>query len=147
MTRPRRLIPNPRNPRRRCEPSLDRRPRARPCPPAWASPCVLAQLGSRALAGARIRKQSSRGATGAGAACVRQADRVRFVLGALIVAVLLAGTVAALGDVGRGGGGNGEGGPKRFRSRSVKVCANAELMDELRELFGSDRVRLVRAQG
>src|SRR5512145_374846 len=26
-------------------PSLDRRPRTSPCPPAWASSCVLAQLG------------------------------------------------------------------------------------------------------
>ncbi|HUE77988.1 MAG TPA: hypothetical protein VMM83_08610, partial [Longimicrobiales bacterium] len=48
---------------------------------------------------------------------------------------------------GDGGNENGGGGPRRFRSRSVRVSANAELMDELRELFGSDRVRLVRAQG
>jgi hypothetical protein len=34
---------------------------------------------------------------------------VRFVLGALIVAALLAGTVAALGDVGGGGAGDGDG--------------------------------------
>ncbi|HUG39600.1 MAG TPA: DNA polymerase III subunit alpha [Longimicrobiales bacterium] len=51
---------------------------------------------------------------------------------------------------GNGGGtgvANGEGGPRRFRSRSVRVSANAELMDQLRELFGSERVRLVRVQG
>ncbi|HSH44350.1 MAG TPA: DNA polymerase III subunit alpha [Longimicrobiales bacterium] len=45
------------------------------------------------------------------------------------------------------GGGHGTGGPRRFRSRSVTVSASAELLDELRELFGPERVRLVRAKG
>jgi DNA polymerase III subunit alpha len=35
----------------------------------------------------------------------------------------------------------------RFRSRSLRVAPTAELMTELKELFGPDRVRLVRAQG
>ncbi len=35
----------------------------------------------------------------------------------------------------------------RFRSRSLRVEPTAELMDELKELFGPDRVRLVRTQG
>jgi DNA polymerase III subunit alpha len=42
---------------------------------------------------------------------------------------------------------NGRGRPVRFRSRSLMVTPTAELMTELRELFGPDRVRLVRAQG
>jgi DNA polymerase-3 subunit alpha len=45
------------------------------------------------------------------------------------------------------GGGNGDDGPRRFRSRSLRVSPSTDLMEELRELFGSDRVRLVRAQG
>jgi DNA polymerase III subunit alpha len=35
----------------------------------------------------------------------------------------------------------------RFRSRSLRVAPTAELMHELKELFGPDRVRLVRARG
>jgi DNA polymerase III subunit alpha len=35
----------------------------------------------------------------------------------------------------------------RFRSRSLRVAPTAELMTELKALFGPDRVRLVRAQG
>ncbi|MFO7894847.1 MAG: DNA polymerase III subunit alpha [Longimicrobiales bacterium] len=52
------------------------------------------------------------------------------------------------GSGGRPNGGNGgRTGPTRFRSRSLKVQPSADLMDELKELFGADRVRLVRAQG
>ncbi|MBW3554130.1 MAG: DNA polymerase III subunit alpha [Gemmatimonadetes bacterium] len=51
------------------------------------------------------------------------------------------------GNGGNAGGANGASGPRRFRSRTVKVSANADVVNELRELFGSDRVRLVRAQG
>ena len=57
------------------------------------------------------------------------------------------------GDGGPNGGGpargaNGGGdGARRFRSRSLRVSPSAELMEELRELFGPERVRLVRAQG
>jgi DNA polymerase-3 subunit alpha len=46
-----------------------------------------------------------------------------------------------------GAGGNGHRGPTRFRSRSLKVQPSPDLMNELKELFGPDRVRLVRAQG
>ena len=42
--------------------------------------------------------------------------------------------------------GNG-GGSHRFRSRSLTVSPSAELLTGLREVFGSERVRLVRAQG
>ena len=48
---------------------------------------------------------------------------------------------------GSGNGGNGRSGPTRFRSRSLKVQPSPELMSELKELFGPDRVRLVHAQG
>jgi DNA polymerase-3 subunit alpha len=52
------------------------------------------------------------------------------------------------GESERGADGNGgNGAPKRFRSRSLKVQPSPDLMNELKELFGSDRVRLVRAQG
>ena len=72
--------------------------------------------------------------------------------------VLLDGNGGSEGTGGNGNGGNGNGGPggrgqgggggsRRFRSRSLKVSPSAELMTELRELFGPDRVRLVRAQG
>jgi DNA polymerase III subunit alpha len=44
-------------------------------------------------------------------------------------------------------GGNGGDAGSRFRSRSLRVAPTAELMNELKELFGSERVRLVRAQG
>ncbi len=47
---------------------------------------------------------------------------------------------------GNGGGGDAAR-PKRFRSRSVRVSASPELVAELKELFGPERVRLVRAQG
>ncbi len=46
----------------------------------------------------------------------------------------------------RGEGGNG-GGRKRFRSRTVRVSPSPELVAELKELFGPEGVRLVRAQG
>src|SRR5215210_4271479 len=45
-----------------------RRPRARPCRRAWASPCVLAQLDSHVPSGTRIRNQPSRGLTWASGA-------------------------------------------------------------------------------
>jgi DNA polymerase III subunit alpha len=53
---------------------------------------------------------------------------------------------------GNGGGGNGavpgSGDPSvRFRSRTLTVAPTPELMNRLKELFGADRVRLVRAQG
>jgi DNA polymerase III subunit alpha len=38
-------------------------------------------------------------------------------------------------------------GGDRFRSRTVRVSPSPELVNELKELFGPDRVRLVRAQG
>jgi DNA polymerase III subunit alpha len=49
--------------------------------------------------------------------------------------------------------GNGNGAEERrpdgtrFRSRSVRITPTPGLMNELKELFGPDRVRLVRAQG
>jgi DNA polymerase III subunit alpha len=49
--------------------------------------------------------------------------------------------------------GNGNGGEDRrpdgtrFRSRTVRIAPTPGLMNELKELFGPDRVRLVRAQG
>jgi DNA polymerase-3 subunit alpha len=55
-----------------------------------------------------------------------------------------------------GNGGNGQGDHHgnggagdvvRFRSRSLTVRPSEELLTELRELFGAERVRLVRAQG
>jgi DNA polymerase III subunit alpha len=48
---------------------------------------------------------------------------------------------------GDGGVGHGDPGGSRFRSRSLRVAPTAELMSELKELFGPERVRLVRAQG
>jgi DNA polymerase III subunit alpha len=50
------------------------------------------------------------------------------------------------GDSDEHGGGHRPAGD-RFRSRSLRVAPTAELMHELKELFGSDRVRLVRANG
>ncbi len=50
------------------------------------------------------------------------------------------------GESGQRGAGNGHA-SKRFRSRSLKVQPSPDLVNELKELFGSDRVRLVRAQG
>jgi hypothetical protein len=38
----------------------------------------------------------------------------------------------------------GNGGPVRLRSRTVHVAPTQALLHELRELLGSDRVRLVR---
>jgi DNA polymerase III subunit alpha len=46
-----------------------------------------------------------------------------------------------------GGGKDTRNGGDRFRSRSLRVAPTAELMNALKELFGSERVRLVRAQG
>ena len=48
---------------------------------------------------------------------------------------------------GNGGGSGGRGRSVRFRSRSLKVEPTADLLSELRELFGPDRVRLVRPKG
>jgi DNA polymerase III subunit alpha len=48
-------------------------------------------------------------------------------------------------DANGGDGPTARGG--RFRSRSLKVAPTAELMTELKALFGPDRVRLVRTQG
>ena len=46
-----------------------------------------------------------------------------------------------------GNGGSARKRPVRFRSRSLMVTPTAELLQELRELFGSEKVRLVRTQG
>jgi DNA polymerase III subunit alpha len=46
-----------------------------------------------------------------------------------------------------GNGSTGDHAGSRFRSRSLRVAPTAELMNQLKELFGSERVRLVRAQG
>jgi DNA polymerase-3 subunit alpha len=54
------------------------------------------------------------------------------------------------GDGGPDGTGNGNGNgsvtQKRFRSRTLTVSPSAELLSELRGLFGPDRVRLIRKQ-
>jgi DNA polymerase-3 subunit alpha len=60
--------------------------------------------------------------------------------------VTLEGAPASPGS-GNGESANGNGGSRRFRSRSLRVRPSPELMTELKELFGPDRVRLVRAQG
>ena len=57
------------------------------------------------------------------------------------------------GNGGNGGNGKQAGdtaadrGPRRFRSRTVRISPSAELVTELKELLGADRVRLIRAQG
>ncbi|MDX1676012.1 MAG: hypothetical protein R3314_14555, partial [Longimicrobiales bacterium] len=48
---------------------------------------------------------------------------------------------------GGNGSGGGRSGTRRFRSRSLTVQPSPDLMSELKELFGSDRVRLVRTEG
>jgi len=72
---------------------------------------------------------------------VRQADRVRFVLGALIVAALLAGTVAALGDVGRGGGGNGAGGDRARPERAQGSEEPDPPAPRVAVVWGADDIR------
>jgi DNA polymerase III alpha subunit len=48
------------------------------------------------------------------------------------------------GPVGSGGGHTGNRMSTRFRSRSITVTPTESLLRELRQLFGSDRIRLVR---
>jgi DNA polymerase-3 subunit alpha len=49
------------------------------------------------------------------------------------------------GRSGGGGGGGGNGGTARFRSRSLRVDAAAELLSALRELLGTEHVQLAKA--
>jgi DNA polymerase III subunit alpha len=53
---------------------------------------------------------------------------------------------ANAGDGNGAGNGNGSSEMVRLRSRSITVTPNETLLGELRELFGAERIRLVRAQ-
>jgi DNA polymerase-3 subunit alpha len=66
--------------------------------------------------------------------------------GAAALYVVLEGREGNGGATGNGGGDEASR-AVRFRSRSLKVSPSAELLAELRGLFGPDRVRLIRMQG
>ncbi|MGH7449216.1 MAG: hypothetical protein ACREK1_11950, partial [Longimicrobiales bacterium] len=55
------------------------------------------------------------------------------------------GGAAVAGEAGDRAAGNGMLETVRLRSRSITVTPSEKLLNDLRELFGSDRIRLVRS--